>query len=120
MTDFSEVIGACDPEDFTVIRQDSGMVLDGVPVKKDPIEFPGSGVFVPADAKTLERLDENTRTKEVLQGFTECKLRTADVEEKVLADKLEIPSRGETYQVHEVRNWLQGSFFEVICIRLGQ
>ncbi len=120
MSDFSEVLGFCDPEPFTVIREDEGLNIDGIRRRREPIEFPGSGVFVPADAKTLERLDENTRTREVLTGFTETAVRTADVEKGVLADKLLIPTRDETYLVQEVNNWRQGSFFEILCVRVGQ
>ena len=120
MSDFSEALGACDPEDFTVIREDEGVRIDGIRRRREPVEFPGSGVFVPADAKTRERLDENTTTREVLQGFTETEVRTAGISSGQLADRLRIPTRGRTYEVREVSDWRQGSFFEILCVRLGQ
>jgi hypothetical protein len=118
--DFAETIAMCDPEDFTVERQDEGQVVDGIRQRVASQEFEGAGVFVPADAKVMDRLDQNTRTREVLVGYTSCAVRTADVKRGKLADKLTIHCRDETFQVHEVSNWSQGGYYEITVVRVGQ
>ena len=119
MTDLSSIIDSCDPEDFTVIRESEGVVLDGIRQRGSADEeIDSSGVFHPATPQTLQRLDDNTRTREVLTGYTAFRLRIADIKTKVLADKIRL--RDAIYQVHEVSDWLQGGFFEVLCVRVGQ
>lgn len=118
MSDLGELIDICDPEGFTVIREDAGQYIDGVHQSPDSQEFDGSGVFHNADAKTLSRLDENTRTREVLVGYTSCELRIANIPKKHLADRICL--RDSNYEIHEVSPWPQGGFFQLLCVRLGQ
>lgn len=121
MSDLGSMIALCDPEEFTVFREDEGEIIDGIRRRDNaPQQFQADGVFTNADSRTLMRLDENTRTREVLVGLTQCALRIANIGKGELADKIEIPSRCRTYQIHEVSPWPQGGFFEVICVRLGQ
>lgn len=115
----ADTIATCDPEPFTVFREDEGENINGIRGRDNvPQRFKGNGVFWNADAKTLMRMDDNTRTREVLVGLTECELRIANIVKGFLADKIEFRER--TYQIHEVTPWPQGGFFEVICVRLGQ
>ncbi len=115
------MLGLRSPEDFTIIREGKGEIIDGIPQKEDPSQLRGSGVFTPADGKTMRRVDENTVTSEVLQLFTDDEVRSASIANDHVADKIIVPSRNATYLIQDVADWrAQGGSIDAVCVRIGQ
>lgn len=115
----AETIEGFNPEPLTVKRvNDSTTFVNGLAqVVTDVVEFNIDRASVqPMLAKERLLLPEMIRDRELLKIYTECELKSVDVEGKKRADRLTYKS--QEYVVQSVEDWnSHGNFYKVIAVK---
>lgn len=82
------------------------------------VSTPTTAVVQPSGPKEIEKLPENSRTKEAITVFTRNPLLTSDVSTQGKADV--ITWNGRTYEVAIVEDWsAQAQFAKAVATRKG-
>jgi len=72
--------------------------------------------FQPMSARERLLLPELIRDRETAKVYTQCVLRSVDVEGKVLADR--VTYRGQNYVVQSVEDWApHGDFYKAVLVK---
>lgn len=70
----------------------------------------------PMGMRERELLPELIRDREVLKCYTRCELRTVDVPNKIVADRVEY--KDEHYVVHGVEDWsTHGQYWKALLVK---